>query len=64
MATIEEMARLEVEVREKEAAACSALAEHLREAVADLPTQSQLAFTFRQVRATIRGVRRLVCQPI
>jgi hypothetical protein len=46
MACIDELTRLDQEVDEAERRALRNLAEHLREAVRDLPSQSQLARSF------------------
>jgi hypothetical protein len=48
MATIEELKRLDMEIAEAEHRALRNLAEHLRQAVVELPIQSRLARTFAQ----------------
>ena len=48
MANLDELQRLDVEIRVAERRAVEGLAEHLRDAVRDLPSQSRLALVFVQ----------------
>src|SRR5579859_7277281 len=55
MATIEEIERQDALIRSSEAAALRNLAAHLREAVIDLPVESQLARAFVKRAKTFEG---------
>lgn len=46
MASIDELERLDREIREADQRALQNLAEHLREAVRDMPSESKLALAF------------------
>ncbi len=58
MADIDALQRRDIEIRHAEMRAVHALAAHLRDAVAELPSESRLALTFVQQANKLDGVAR------
>jgi hypothetical protein len=58
MTDLDQLRRLDMEIRVAECEAVERLAEHLYEAVRDLPSESRLALVFVQIADKLQGVAR------